>query len=176
MHELIVIFGILGSLAATLVSIALWAPRRLWIKLGALGVTAVFLPAGYLGLSEMLSRPKPVSLELARKELAEATVLGAHLEEDTAIHLWLGLPGIAEPRAYSLPWDQQLARQLRGAERESEQTGAKVQMRKPFESSLDERQQRFYAAPPPPPPEKQHTAENPLEFQGSPSATPESTN
>ena len=166
MHELIVLFGILGSLAAVLVSIALWAPRHLWIKLGALGIAAVFLPAGYFGLSEMLSRPKPVSLELARQELAEATVLGTHLEEDKAIHLWLGLPGVPEPRAYSLPWDRQLAQQLRGAERESESSGAKVQMRKPFESSLDEREQRFYAAPTPPPPQKQRPSQAPLNFQG----------
>ena len=167
MYELLVLFGVLGSLAACLVSIALWAPRRLWIKLGALGTAAVFLPAGYFGLSEMLSRPKPVSLELARQELAEATVLGAHLEEDRAIHLWLGLPGISEPRAYSLPWDRQLARQLRGAERDSQESGAQVQIRKPFESSLDDREQRFYAAPPPPPPEKQRPVENPIDFQGT---------
>ena len=45
MHELLVLFGVLGSLAAILASIALWAPRRLWIKLGALGVTAGDLQA-----------------------------------------------------------------------------------------------------------------------------------
>lgn len=173
MYELVVLFGVLGSLAAILANIALWAPRRLWIKLGALGVTAVFLPAGYFGLSEMLSRPKPVSLELARKELAEATVISAHMEEDKAIYLWLGLPGVQEPRAYTLPWDQNLARQLRGAERDSQNSGAQVQMRNPFESSLDERQQRFYAAPPPPPPAKAQPAENPLNFQSAGPTSPE---
>ena len=74
MNELLILFGVLGSLAGILASVALWAPRRIWVKLGALGVTAVFLPAGYFGLSEMLSRPKPVGLELARLNLAEATV------------------------------------------------------------------------------------------------------
>ena len=72
MNELLMLFGVLGSLAGILVSVALWAPRRFWVKLGALGVAMVFLPAGYLGLSEMLSRPKPIRLELARAELAEA--------------------------------------------------------------------------------------------------------
>ena len=170
MNELLVLYGVLGGLAAVLVSVALWAPRRLWVKLGALAVTIVFLPAGYFGLSEMLSRPKPISLELARQDLAEATVIGAHLDEGKAIYLWLGLPEIAEPRAYVLPWDQQLARQLQGADRESQDSGAPVQMRKPFESSLDDREKRFYAAPPPPPPEKAQQAENPLTFQGSQSA------
>ncbi len=170
MNELIVLFGVLGGLAAVLASVALWAPRRLWVKLGALTVTAVFLPAGYLGLSEMLSRPKPVALEFAHQELAEATVLGARMEENKAIYLWLGIPGVTEPRAYALPWDQQLARQLQGAERDSQDTGAPVRMRKPFERSLDDREKRFYAAPPPPPPQKAQPPDNPLNFRGSQTA------
>ena len=165
MNEIIVLFGVLGGLAAILVSIALWAPRGTWIKLGALAVTAVFLPAGYFSLSEMLSRPKPVTLEFARKDLTEATVLGAQMEEGKAIYLWLGIPGVPEPRAYVLPWSKDLARQLQGAERESENTGTPVQMAKPFENSMDQRERRFYTAPQPPPPEKQRPAENPLNFQ-----------
>ncbi len=167
MNELLVLFGVLGGLAALLTTVALWAPRRIWIKLSALGVTVVFLPAGYFGLSEMLSRPKPVGLELARTDLAEATVLGARMEEDKAIYLWLGIPGVEEPRAYALPWNEQLARQLQGAERESQDTGTPVQMRKPFEDSLDDREKVFYAAPPPPPAEKAQPSENPLNFQGT---------
>ena len=170
MNELLVLFGVLAGLAAVLVSIALWAPRRLWIKLGALGVTAVFLPAGYFGLSEMLSRPKPVGLEIARQELAEATVLGARMEENKAIYLWLDIPGVQEPRAYALPWSKELARQLQGAERESEDTGGPIRMRKPFERSMDDREKRFYAPPPPPPPQKARPDENPLDFQGSQTA------
>ncbi len=154
MNELLMLFGVLGSLAGILVSVALWAPRRIWVKLGALGVTMVFLPAGYFGLSEMLSRPKPIRLELARADLAEATVLGARMDEDKAIYLWLGIPGVEEPRAYVLPWDRQLARQLQGAERESQDKGVPVRMRKPFENSMDDREKVFYTAPPPPPPEK----------------------
>jgi hypothetical protein len=167
MGELLMLFAVLGSLAGILATVALWAPRRMWVKLGALGVTAVFLPAGYFGLSEMLSRPKPVGLELTRLNLAEATVLGSRLDEDKAIYLWLGIPGVEEPRAYTLPWDQQLARQLQGAKRESEDTGVPVQMRKPFENSMDQREKVFYTAPPPPPPEKAPPDENPLNFQGT---------
>ena len=167
MNELLILFGALGSLAGILATVALWAPRRVWIKLGALGVTAVFLPAGYFGLSEMLSRPKPIGLELTRVNLEEATVLGSRLEEDKAIYVWLGIPGVEEPRAYTLPWDQQLARQLQGANRDSEDTGAPVQMRKPFENSLDQREKVFYIAPQPPPPEKAPLDENPLNFQGT---------
>ena len=171
MNVLLMLFAGLASLAGILVTVALWAPRRLWIKLGALGVTMVFLPAGYFGLSEMLSRPKPVGLEFVRADLAEATVLGSLMEEDKAIYLWLGIPGTEEPRAYVLPWDKQLARQLQGAKRESEDSGAPVRMTKPFENSMDEREKVFYSAPPPPPPEKARPNENPLNFQGTQEAT-----
>lgn len=167
MNELLMIFGLLGGLAGILASVALWAPRRVSVKIGVLGVIAVFLPAGYFGLVEMLSRPKPAGLELARINLAEATVLGSRMEEDKAIYLWLGMPGVEEPRAYVLPWDENLARQLQGAERESKDSGAPVRMRKPFESSMDGREKVFHAAPPPPPPEKARPIENPLHFQGT---------
>ena len=167
MTELLALFGFLAALAAILANIALWSPRRVWVKFGALAVVAILLPSGYLGLTEMLSRPKPIALELAQTELAEAAVLGTHLEENKAIYLWLALPDVGEPRAYALPWDEQLARQLRGAQRDSEENGAPVRMRRPFESSLDEREQRFYAAPPPPAPEKEPAGDNPLNFQRS---------
>ncbi|MFQ5775518.1 MAG: hypothetical protein ACE5GS_13430 [Kiloniellaceae bacterium] len=167
MNDLLILFAGLGALAAILANIAVWAPRRLWIKLGALATTAVFLPAGYLALAEMLGRPKPIKIEWARQELAEASVLSSRMEEGEAIYLWLGVPGIDEPRSYVLPWNQRLARQLRGAERTAQQNGAQVRMRSPFERSLDEREQKFYAAPPPPPPLKRQPAENPLNFRHS---------
>ncbi len=176
MNELLVLYGVLGSLAAVLASVALWAPRRTWVKLGVLVVVAVFLPAGYFGLTEMLSRPKPISFELARADMAEATVLGAHMDEGKAIYVWLGMPGVVDPRAYVLPWDQQLARQLQGAEKESENTGTPVQMLKPFEDSRDEREKKFYAAPQPPPPEKQRPVDNALNFQSTRPADEGSTN
>lgn len=176
MNELLVIYSVLGSLAAVLASVALWAPRHTRVKLGVLAVVTVFLPAGYFSLTEMLSRPKPISFELARADMAEATVLGTHMDEGKAIYVWLGMPGVADPRAYVLPWDQQLARQLQGAEKDSENTGTPVQMRKPFEDSLDEREKKFYAAPQPPPPEKQRPVDNALNFQSTRPADQGSTN
>lgn len=166
MTDLLVLFAVLGALAGILANIALWAPRRLWVKLGALMATAALLLVGYVALAEMLGRPKPVRIEWARQELAEAAVLGARLDEGRAIYLWLGLDGVAEPRAYALPWSEPLARQLRGAQRAAEQNGVQVRMRNPFERSLDEREEVFYAAPPPPPPPKAPPRDNPLNFQG----------
>jgi hypothetical protein len=167
MNELGALFAGLGGLAFVLANIAIWAPRRLRVKLGAIVTAAVFLPAVYLGLSEMLSRPKPVAAEWLRRELAEATVLGAQMQEGRAIYIWLAMDGAEEPRAYALPWSEHLARQLHGARRSAETSGTRLKMRLPFRPSLDERQQVFYAAPQAPPPEKQAPDEGPLQYQRS---------
>ncbi len=174
MSELTAVFTVLGGLAFVLANIAIWSPRKLRVKMGALATAAVFLPAAYMSLSEMLSRPKPVGSEWARRELAEATVIGAQMVEGEAIYVWLGLEGVKEPRAYTLPWDEKVARQLHGARRTAEASGTKVKMRNPFEPSNDKRERMFYAAPQPPPPVKQRPVENPLQHQHS-QAKPDSS-
>ena len=174
MTELTAVFAVLGGLAFVLANIAIWSPRRLRVKMGALATAAVFLPATYISLSEMLSRPKPISSEWARRELAEATVIGSQMVEGRAIYLWLGIEGVEEPRAYILPWDEKTARQLHGARRSAEASGTRVKMRNPFESSNDKRERIFYAAPQSPPPEKQRPVENPFVHQRS-QASPDSS-
>ena len=168
MKDIIPLFAALGLLAALLAHIAIWSPRDLWIKIGALATTVAFLPVAYASLSTMLSRPKPIELEWSRDRLADAAVLGARMEEGKAIYIWLGMEGVDDPRAYVLPWNQELAKQLHGAQRTAEQTGTRVLMRKPFENSLDERNQVFYAAPVQPPREKEEEApQNALQFERS---------
>ncbi|MHA1153232.1 MAG: hypothetical protein ACTSQ7_11315 [Alphaproteobacteria bacterium] len=176
MSELTAVFTVLGGLAFVLANIAIWSPRKLRVKMGALATAAVFLPAAYMSLSEMLSRPKPVGSEWARRELAEATVIGSQLVEGQAIYLWLGIEGVEEPRAYALPWDENVARQLHGARRNAEANGTKVKMRDPFEQSNDERERVFYAAPQAPPPQKQRPAESPLQHQHSQANQDRATN
>ena len=167
MRDLIPLFATLGLLAAVLAHIAIWSPRNLWIKVGALATTVAFLPVAYASLSTMLSRPKPIELEWSREQLAEATVLGARLEEGKAIYVWLGMEGVDEPRAYVLPWSQEMAKQLNGAQREAQENGTSVLMHKPFENSRDNRDRQFYAAPVPPPPEKEKTQQNVHRFEHS---------
>lgn len=164
MNDLIPLFTGLGLLAATLANIAIWSPRQIWVKLGALATTAAFLPMAYASLSTMLSRPKPIAIEWSRAQLAEASVLGSQLQEGEAIYVWLGIDGVTEPRAYALPWDEEMAKQLRGAEQEAQETGTQVRMQRPFTTSLDDRSELFYAAPPPPPPLKPVPSDQALEF------------
>lgn len=167
MSDLFSLFAVFALLAAILANIALWSPRRLRVKVVALITTGLLLPLAYVSLSEMLSRPKPIEVEWARNNLTEATVIGSRMEEGKAIYLWLELEGAEGPRAYALPWSEELARELHGAKRNAEANGTKVRMRKPFENSRDRREQMFYAQPQPPNPEKEAIAENPLSFQRS---------
>ena len=158
MTELTYLFGALAVLVGALSSITVWAPRRLAIKVLALGGVTLFLPMAYAGFAQLLALPKPVDLEWWRANAEEATVLAASLREDEAIYLWLQLKDVPEPRAYALPWHRDLAEQLQAAQREAEESQTQVQMRLPFEDSLDQREPKFYAMPQPQMPAKDLSA------------------
>jgi len=149
MTELTYLFGVVAVLAGGLASISIWAPRRLAVKLLAVAGVTLFLPAVYAGFAQLLALPKPVALEWWQAHAEEATVLAASLREDEAIYVWLQLEGVDEPRAYALPWQRDLAEQLQAAQREADESQTQVQMRFPFEDSLDDRDPKFYAMPQP---------------------------
>ena len=115
MTELTYLFATLAVLTGVMTSISIWAPRQLRLKLGALGAAVLFLPAAYASFLHLLSMPKPVALEWWHAKAAEATVLASTLIEGEGIYLWLQLSGAAEPRAYLLPWNRDLAEQLQRA-------------------------------------------------------------
>jgi hypothetical protein len=156
MTNLPFMFALAAALAAMLASIAIWAPRSLAIKAGALACAVLFMPVAYGGLTDLLSRPKPVSMEWWLGEAEEATVLGSQMREGKDLFLWLQLAGEPEPRAYRLPWDQKMAQQLQQALEQAERDGTEARMRLPFEPSLDGREPRFYAAPQPAMPPKDY--------------------
>lgn len=155
MVDIITLFSIVGILATVLAAIGLAAPRKFWIKVSALVTIALFLPTAYAALAELLSRPKPVGIEWAERNAPHATVLGAQLQEGKAIYLWLILEGHDEPRAYVLPWNKKMARQLHETRREARRKGSKVMMRLPFKKPRDDGPRMFYAPPQPPLPPKQ---------------------
>ena len=141
------LYTVVALLVALLATISIWSPRTVRIKLAALIVSAAMMPAAYAGFSELLSKPKPVELEWMARQVAEADVVAADMQEGEAIYLWLKYPGSKTPRAYVLPWSEQAARQLHGAQQKAEQEGSGVRMGKPFERSEDEDEPMFYAAP-----------------------------
>jgi hypothetical protein len=142
-------------LAGGLAWIAVWSPRRPAVKLAAVLLAALLLPLGYAALADLTGRPKPVRDEWLLADAREAEVLAFDLQEGRAIHLWLRLPGVDEPRAYRLPWSRPLAQQLQDAGRAAEKAGTAIAMRKPFEASLDDREPKVYPLPQPALPPKQ---------------------
>jgi len=149
MSNLPFLFALAVLVAAALASIAIWAPRRLAVKTTAVACTALFMPLGYAGFSDLLSRPKPVALEWWLGQADEATVLGSQMHEGKSLYLWLQVAGEPEPRAYRLPWDKRAAEELQSAIEEAQRNGTQARMRLPFEATLDRREPKFYAPPQP---------------------------
>ncbi len=172
MEPLLILGVASGILAAVLVNIAIWAPRRLWIKLAALATAACFLPVAYAGFAELLGRPKPADLQWSEGNHDEATVLAARMHEGEAIYLWLGFEGLDEPRSYVLPWNEAMARELHGARGEAEESGTELRVRLPLDADFTRNEPLFYAEPQPAPAPKALPTENPLWFQ-KPSAPSE---
>jgi len=165
MSQVSYLFAVSLGLATALAAICIWSPRALWIKVGALSIAVLFLPVTYVSVVDLLSRPKPIALEWQRGDLAEARVIGADLREGESIYLWLRTPGVEEPRSYILPWDQKLAEQLHGAQREANATGTAVHARGLFAAGQDRQQPMFYALPQPARPPKEAPAHNPFVFE-----------
>lgn len=150
--------------AAILANIGIWSPRNGWLKISAIVVTALFLPLSYGSISELLSRPKPISMEWARRTMPEARLIAASLQEGKAIYIWLQTPDTPEPRAYQLPWNKETAKQLQRAQRRAKTTKNGVKIRRPFDKENDRRKPMFYAEPRKPLPTKQRTREVPLNY------------
>lgn len=166
MDNLIYFFGLTVLLTCLLASISIWAPRRLWIKGSAVLTTALLLVVAYASLSDLLSKPKPVDLEWAKRNVPEATVLSASIKEGEGIYLWLRITGIGEPRSYVMPWNREMAEQLQAALDDAEANGNGVRMVAPFEPSLDTREPKFYALPQPaPPPKDRHEHRGPMIYE-----------
>ncbi len=147
-------FALAALLAAGLASVAIWAPRRLAARAGAVGLATLFLPMAWAAMSDLMSRPKPVAFEWWHQAEDHATVLSSQLREGDGVYLWLQIEGAVEPRAYRLPWDRKLAEELEKARAEAEKSGAPLVMRLPFERTYDKRERKFYAMPQPALPDK----------------------
>lgn len=154
MDSLNYLYGVTVAIAAALGSIAIWAPRRLALRAGAVALCGMLMATGYVAFAELLGRPKPASLEWAAGNMDETTVVASDMREGEAIYVWLRADGGAAPRAYVLPWSMQAARALHEATAEAESKGTAVRMRAARTTSDDEREPVFYVQPQPPLPPK----------------------
>ena len=166
MTELPTLFAIGAIIAAALATISIWAPRRFAMKLVAVATSVLFMPVAYAAHVSLLSKPKPIAMEWWLAQAEEATVISTTMRENEGIFLWLQFQDLLEPRSYVLPWSQELALQLQEAMDEAEENQTGVQMRLPFEPSLDKRKPKFYALPQPAPLPKDHQQEPAKMFNG----------
>jgi hypothetical protein len=141
-----------AAIAAFLASVALRAPRRVGVKVLCIAGLAGFLPLTMAGFGDLLGRPKPVALLQDIVGRPDATVIAATMEEGEMIWLWVAFELSAEPRAFALPWDLELAKQLRKAQADGERQGSKVKMRLTrLKDKPESRAEPMFHAPPPPP-------------------------
>jgi hypothetical protein len=156
MEFLIYFFAGTVVLFALLAAIAIWAPRKTAIRAVALAATALLMPLGYVELTELLSRPKPIDFEWFEREALSAVVLGVSFEEGKAIYLWLQIESTPEPRYYILPWRQELAERLEQAVDDATSRGSTVTIASPFSPKSLEAlgNMNIEIIPPPVPPTK----------------------
>ena len=121
----------------------------------SVGIFLALITVVYVGASELLGRPKPLTLEW--RDTAKAQVVGAVPIENEAIYVWVTTAGSPEPRAYVLPWSQQAAQQLQDAMGKAEADGTGVEMKmQAANAGLDTREPMFYARPQPALPAKDY--------------------
>jgi len=130
-EPLYLLFACATLLVALLAAIAIRAPRAIALRIAALVITAAFLPFVYLGLTEILARPKPMTHEWFNASAKNAMVLGVSLDEGKAIYLWLRVDDSLEPRYYRLPWQQRNAEKLQKAVEEANQGEINVELVRP---------------------------------------------
>lgn len=148
------IFVVMVALATGLALIAIRGNLSIITRVGTLGLTAMLMLTAYTGLTELLSRPKPATLEWLRGGATSATVTASYFRENEAIYLWLVFKGEVEPRAYSLPWSIEMARELRRAQREAAARQSKVKMKSLLTGNGDPSKPVFHVPPRPAPPPK----------------------
>lgn len=147
MTELFTLFASEVLVAAALVGLILHGRESVRLKIAALGLGGTAMLLGWVALTDLLSRPKPLILERRPALVREAEVIAGRIVEDEAIHLWLLPSGGREPRAYTLPWDRRRAEELQAALVQSRHGGATIRFWLPTETT-DDRQPVFHAEPP----------------------------
>ncbi len=124
-------------------------------RLTAATVSGVFFLLIFIGFQSMMGLPKLISTEWL-VSADEVTVVSYKIHEKKTIFLWLSIPGKIEPRNYQMPYDAQIAKQLRRQSHQANRTKSKLKMKNPFErreGTLNQ-EKMFYPEPQKPNPTK----------------------
>ncbi|MGE3289770.1 MAG: hypothetical protein AB7I59_02725 [Geminicoccaceae bacterium] len=153
MIDLFTLYAAEVLLTAALAGLALRCAASALVRLLALALGAAVMVVSWLALTDLLSRPKPIALENRPVVLREAVVISGDIVENQAIHLWLRLPELEEPRAFTLPWDRRRAEELETALGRAGREGGRVRLIWPGRDPT-ELEPMFHPEPPPPLPPK----------------------
>ena len=82
-------------------------------RMGAAASGLSLVVLAFFATTELLSLPKPTRLEILRQNVMDIEIIAARIIKDQGIYLLTQLPDETEPRYYVLPWDQDLADQIR---------------------------------------------------------------
>lgn len=151
MTGLFTAFAVIAGLIVALYALGLSGMATVRARWAGLAISAAALGAVYLAGVDMLGRAKPMRLTALEADMPEARLVASHAVEGAAIYLWL-MPGTdsadGAPRAYVLPWSQEMAEALRAAKAEAEANGTAVIVSDPFNSAIAPGE-RFTTPPPP---------------------------
>ncbi len=155
-----------------MLGIILWitvsGEKRVALRVCALVLGVCFLPLGFGAMTELLSKPKPASLEWLQRTADEAKVHGSIVRENEAIYVWLQLPDDPKPRSYELPWSEAAAIEMHKAKNQADAQGTALMMKLPFANRKKQQtEQQFYTAAQPKSPPKQVVEDDVTVFSGS---------
>lgn len=141
------------SLVLLLALVAAWSRRTRWVRWLTIVIAIWVLPLSWLGLNDLLSRPKPVDKEWLYYNAKVAQVLGYYAEAGGG--LWVMLKGKdwPEPREYFYPWNEntrKMIQELQEAWEKGNQRGVPTLMFNPFQPSW-EKDNPIFRHPPPMP-------------------------
>ncbi len=154
MEQLTIIACLLVLVALFLVALAVWSPRKFWVKMSALVLGIFLISLGYVSMTRLLGLPRLSTLEWVQSKSKQAVVLGFKIKEGEGVYLLLEVPDFPIPIYYKLKWGRKLAEELQNADREVRRRGGKLMFKFPSEKSWDDREQKFYPLPHPAPPPK----------------------
>jgi hypothetical protein len=116
-----------------------WSRKDRWVRWCVIGCTLLIIPAAYMSMMDLLSRPKPESKEHMLHNVPIVEVLGFYVKEDIALYILLFNEEWDEPRYYVYAWSpqiQQMVNKLRQGWEQAQEDGENVYMHRPFDPTV----------------------------------------
>ena len=118
-----------------------------------------------------MSGHKPASLEWVKGSTESTWVVASHQHKNQAIYLWLLFDGDTQPRAYRLPWNLEMAKQLQEAQLSASRDKSEIRVKHPLGRNRPTQELISHAlarkSPPPKSPQTSKDSGKPLTAAGA---------